>query len=131
MATKPNDVAAFDQVTAADRNNLGRWVGTPLQMASWGAGFGATPPAGVELVRMRGYISVTTSSTGVATITLPSTFAGGLAWWSATSAVATVQYLRPAATGANTSTLVFVAYNAAGATVNSTAISLLWEAEGW
>lgn len=130
-ATKPTHVAVGDPDTASGHNNLLDWVGTPVEMTAWGSGFLSTPPAGSQIQRMRGWASATTNASGVVNITLPSAFPNGLAWWTADTTNGNLFVIRSALTGANASTIVFVCYNAAGAALASTAVNLIWEAEGY
>lgn len=130
-AVKPSHVAVGDPATATDQNNLVDWLGTPLQVTNWGPGFGLTPIAGAEIQMMFGAASVTTSASGVVTITLPAAFPTGLAWWAAVTTSGVLFTIRAATTGANASTIVFVCYNAAGAVLANTAVTLNWLAIGY
>lgn len=131
MATKPSHVAVGDPVTATDRNNVGDWIGTPVQMTAWGSGFIGTPTAGSEIQAMRGWASATTNASGVINITLPAAFPNNVCWFSADTTSSSLFVIRAAATGANASTIVFVCYNASGAVLANTAVNLIWEAMGY
>lgn len=127
---KPSHVSPGDPAIAGQINGLMDWVGSPLEMPAWGAGYLSTPPAGAQLIQMMGYSALTTNSTGAVTITLPMAFPNGLAWWEASSAGGAGINFRTGLTGANASTVVFVAY-AGTAVVASAAVNLIWTAVGW
>lgn len=130
MASKPSHVAFGDFATATDENNFRDWVGTPAQVAAWGAGFSGTPPASAQPLQMMGYAALTTNSSGAITINLPAAFPNGLAWWTANSAGGAGISFRAALTGSSTSAIVFVVYS--GTTLlTSAACNVIWEAVGW
>ena len=127
-----NEASLFSRVFAPI-NSVWTRAKQTLQVAALGTGFLATPPDTQSLQVQFGITALTTSASGVATITLPSPFPNGLAWWWGQSVSLTAGVTRPAVTGSSASTIVFVAYTATGSitTSNSAAVTIEWLAIGY
>lgn len=104
------------------------------QTTGVGTGFLSTPPSTQNLQVQFGQNSVTTTGSGLCTITLPTPFSNGLAWWFGTSTTSTAGVLRPATSGASASTLVFVAYSLTGTIAQlgtGASVGISWMAVGY